>query len=145
MTLFHCPGSIFSLPPPIWAQACYFHSFPVQCPYPGRGSFRPKSSHIIGLQTGPAPATSLSDLLCILVKLPSRSAIQMKVRNSQPPQCHFPSAAFPRASESTTPQEFEASVDKFEVPLPKDTHSPDKHFNGFMSSEMPSTHLLSNC
>lgn len=69
----------------------------------------------------------------------------MKVRNSHPPPCYFPSAAFPGASESTTPQEFEASVDKFEVPLPKDTQSPDKHFNGFMSPEMPSTHPLGNC
>lgn len=46
-------------PAPTWAQACYFHSFLVQCPYSGMSSCSPKSSHIIGRQADPAPTSSL--------------------------------------------------------------------------------------
>lgn len=51
------------LPAPTWAQACYFHSFLVQCLQPGVGNFRPKSSHVTGRQTGLAPTFSLSPFL----------------------------------------------------------------------------------
>lgn len=101
VTFSYCPGINSGHCSQTWAQACYFHSFPVQCPLSGGEVSRSKSSHykkadwlsphsfsaLLGSFPGLGPRWRGAPAICI-------------------PCC---SAGFPGVSESPAPPEAEGS------------------------------------